>query len=76
MAMSLKQQFIDLQNFNNNNTQQGEGVLLASISVTGHVVAKQEYITYIQRYGPPINGIFDIIYLELIRAEIAAGAVP
>jgi hypothetical protein len=22
------------------------------------------------RYGPPVNGIFDPVYLELIRAEL------
>jgi len=75
MALSLKQQFIDLQNFKNNTTQRGEGAILAAISVKGHVVVKMEYVYYIQRYGPPINGIFDIIYLDLIRAEIAAGAI-
>ena len=76
MALSLQQQFIDLQNFKNNTTQKGEGAILAAIDVRGSVTVKMEYVYYIQRYGPPINGIFDPIYLDLIRAEIAAGAIP
>ena len=73
MALSLQQQFIDLQTFKNNTTQRGEGAILASIEVRGSVVIRMEYMYYIQRYGPPINGIFDPIYLDLIRAEMAAG---
>ena len=73
MALSLKQQFADLANFRNNTYQKAQGALLASISVQGSVTLKLEYIIYVQRYGPPINGIFDPIYLDLIRAEIAAG---
>lgn len=76
MALSLQQQFIDLQNFKNNTTQRGQGAILAAIEVRGSVVVRMEYVYYIQRYGPPINGIFDPIYLDLIRAEIAAGAIP
>ena len=73
MALSLQQQFIDLQTFKNNTTQRGEGAILASIEVRGSVVVRMEYMYYIQRYGPPIGGLFDPIYLDLIRAEIAAG---
>ena len=73
MALSLKQQFADLANFRNNTTQRGEGAIIASVSVQGSVTVKMEYVYYVQRYGPPINGIFDPIYLDLIRAEIAAG---
>ena len=73
MALSLKQQFADLANFRNNNMQKGEGAIIAAITVRATLTVKNEYPIYIQRYGPPINGIFDPIYLDLIRAEIAAG---
>ena len=76
MALSLQQQFIDLQTFKNNTTQKGQGAILAAIEVKGSVVLRMEYIYYLGRFGPPINGVFDPIYLELIRAEIAAGQLP
>ena len=76
MTVSLQQQFIDLANFKNNTLQRGRGAIIASITVQADVSVKMEYVYYIQRYGPPINGIFDPIYLDLIRAEIAAGAIP
>jgi hypothetical protein len=75
MALSLQQQFIDLQTFKNNTIQIGQGAILAAIEVKGSVIVRMEYIYYIQRYGPPINGIFDPIYLDLIRAEIVAGTI-
>ena len=75
MALSLQQQFIDLQTFKNNTIQLGQGAILAAIEVKGSVIVRMEYIYYIQRYGPPINGIFDPIYLDLIRAEIVAGTI-
>jgi len=75
MALSLQQQFIDLQTFKNNTTQKGQGAILAAIEVKGSVVLRMEYVYYLARYGPPINGIFDPIYLDLIRAEIAAGVM-
>jgi hypothetical protein len=75
MALSLKQQFIDLANFKNNTSQQGKGAIIASIGTQATVSVKMEYVYYIQRYGPPINGIFDPIYLDLIRAEIVAGTI-
>lgn len=31
---------------------------------------RQEYIIYIQRYGPPLNGVFDVTLLANIMAEI------
>ena len=75
MALSLQQQFIDLTNFKNNTSQRGRGAIIASIDVQATVSVKMEYVYYIQRYGPPLKGIFDPIYLDLIRAEIAAGTI-
>jgi len=75
MALSLKQQFIDLADLRNNASQRGRGAIIASIDTQATVSVKMEYVYYIQRYGPPLNGIFDPIYLDLIRAEMAAGAI-
>jgi len=46
------------------------GALLANISIQASLQFKSEYFIYILRYGPPVNGIFDPVYLELIRIEI------
>jgi hypothetical protein len=54
---------------------QQRGVIFANVDVSERVGVKFEYIIYLQRYGPPIAGIFDPIYLDLIRAELAAGTI-
>ena len=51
------------------------GIRLAEVDVSQRVLARYEYLFYIRRYGPPANGIFDPIYLDLIRAEIEAGVI-
>ena len=72
MTLSLKDQFSNLVN----KTEVGRGFIIASINVAVPIInVKGEYVEYIRRYGPPQNGIFDPIYLDLIRAEIAAGII-
>ncbi len=51
--------------------QKQAGVFLASADITiPPVQAKMEYIIYLQRYGPPINGVFDSILLSVLRTEL------
>ena len=73
MTKSLKQQFSELVKPRPANG--ARGVFLAEVPVSATVNIKEEFIIYINRYGPPINGIFDPIYLDLIRAELAAAAI-
>jgi hypothetical protein len=73
MTQSLKEQFSELVK----PPKPGpSGVFLASTSVSAKVETKEEYFIYVNRYGPPINGIFDSIYLDLIRAELAVAPAP
>lgn len=73
MTKALKQQFADLE-ANCQKTSNYRGLTLVSIEVKGNATIKYEYTIYLQRYGPPTRGIFDPIYLDLIRAELAASA--
>jgi hypothetical protein len=72
MTTSLKEQFADLKN-NQKPTLGPQAPRLVEIQVKTNVSVKYEYIIYLKRYGPPVNGIFDPIYLSLIRAELIAG---
>jgi hypothetical protein len=48
-----------------------KGFLLASIETPQMVLGvSYEYIEYIKRYGPPVNGKFDQEKLVLLRAEL------
>lgn len=73
MVTSLKQQFDDLEANCNKGTHKAAGAILAEISVQGHIDTKWEYIYYIRIYGPPIDGVFDPVYLDKIRQDIANG---
>lgn len=73
MAESLKNQFAYLEE--HSNLQMSKGVLLASTTVSARVNIKYEYIVYIEIYGPPVNGLFDPVYLERIRKQIEDGAI-
>ena len=75
MTNSLKKQFADLEANSAANRVIGKGAFLASISVKGDINFKVEYFLYVMRYGPPVNGIFDPVYLELIRAELLTETV-
>ena len=47
------------------------GVYLATADITiPPVQAKIEYIIYVQRYGPPINGIFNQNLLAIIKSDL------
>ena len=72
MTTSLKQQFIDLKN-NQKESTGPRAPRLVEIQVKTNISVKYEYIIYLKRYGPPVNGIFDPVYLSLIRAELIAG---
>ncbi len=73
MTNSLKEQFSELVKPPSNTG--AKGVLLATIPLSANVDSKIEYFMYVNRYGPPTNGIFDPIYLDLIRAELAVGTL-
>lgn len=74
MTTSLKKQFADLKNAAQ-PTGTTRGTIIASITVKGTVSFKQEYSIYLQRFGPPTDGVFDPLFLELIRAELKAGII-
>lgn len=73
MTNSLKTQFAEL--VRPLPVSGKSGFLIASVSVSATVIVRREYTIYVNRYGPPVNGIFDPVYLDLIRAELAAGAI-
>jgi len=70
MTNSLKQQFADLEANSRATQVAGRGAFLASIEIKGEITFNAEYFIYVMRYGPPVRGIFDPVYLELIRAEL------
>ena len=71
MTTALKRQFANLESLGRQGTTRG--TVLASTSVKGNVRFKPEFAIYVQRFGPPMLGEFDPLYLELIRAELKAG---
>ena len=73
MTNALKQQFADLEANSRATQVAGRGAFLASIEIKGDITFNAEYYIYVMRYGPPVNGIFDPVYLELIRAELLLG---
>jgi hypothetical protein len=69
MAKSLKTQFEELRK--NQGCHKTQGAILASVDVpVMNIGVKYEYIEYIKRHGPPIDGVFDNILLEAIRQEL------
>ena len=72
MTTSLKEQFAELVH---PSTTTHRGIRLAETDATQHVQTRYEYLFYVRRYGPPEKGIFDPVYLDLIRAEIDAGII-
>jgi hypothetical protein len=74
MTISLKKQFTDLKNAAI-PTGTTRGTIIASTTVKGTIRFKQEFGIYLERFGPPSDGVFDPLYLELIRAELKAGVI-
>ena len=75
MTRSLQQQFEDLKKNQKPPSTGPRAPRLAEIKVSAVVSVKYAYFIYVQRYGPPVNGKFDQVYIDLINAEIAAGKV-
>ena len=75
MTTSLQTQFADLLANSMATRTVGKGPLLANISIRANVQYKSEYFIYIMRYGPPVDGIFDPVYLDLIRIELENGTL-
>ena len=75
MAQSLKEQFAALEANSYSTLQRAKGVIIAEITTQGGITTKWEYVLYIQIYGPPVQGQFDPVYLELIRDGIADGSI-
>lgn len=56
---------------------QAAGVFLAKADISiPPVQAKSEYLIYFERYGSPVNGIFDINLLNNIRIEFGIPVPP
>jgi len=69
MVESLKKQFEECKN--KIPQPGGRGFFLAKITTTsGAMGIKQEYMEYIKRYGPPLNGKFDETLLQKLRDEL------
>jgi len=69
MVTSLKQQFEDLAE--NCGGQKAQGAILASTTVPPVVIGvRMEYLEYIKRYGPPLDGKFDEHRLHHLRHEM------
>lgn len=72
MASRLKDQFDALEAKTQRTPQRG--IIFAEIDTSVGVSIKYEYVIYIEKYGPPIDGIFDETLLAQIRAEMAVSA--
>ncbi len=75
MTESLKVQFERLRL--EANARAANGPVMASVEAPKMTLGvKYEYIEYINRYGPPANGIFDAALLESIKQELLiSGAI-
>jgi hypothetical protein len=67
MAVSLKKQFEELKAI---RASSAKGAIIASINASCAIQIKYEYILYIRRYGPPVNGVFDEDLLTILRSEL------
>jgi hypothetical protein len=66
MVQSLQVQFEELRN---KVAVRGEGAVLAGIASSAKVDVQVQYVIYVQRYGPPVNGVFDAELLDEIIRE-------
>ena len=73
MTRSLQKQFEDLKKNQAPPLDGPRAPRLAEIKVSAVLSVKYAYYIYLQRYGPPVNGKFDPLYIDLINAEIALG---
>jgi hypothetical protein len=75
MTKSLQAQFAELVRPPPSSGTDGGGVYIAKIDTpVMNIGVKYEYVLYIQRYGPPDNGIFDETILSELRAELGISA--
>jgi hypothetical protein len=69
MVDTLQKQFQECKE--NAKPTEVKGFFLASIDApTSLIGVKYEYLEYINRYGPPKDGIFDEILLAKLRSEL------
>ena len=74
MTKSLQDQFSELVRPPPSGGGDG-GIYIAKIDTPVMVIGvKYEYVLYIQRYGPPENGLFDEAILTELRAELGVNA--
>lgn len=70
MTESLQKQIAELTRPPEANNGEG-GVYLAKIDTPVMMLGiRYEYVLYIQKYGPPDNGIFDEAILDTLRTEL------
>jgi hypothetical protein len=75
MTKSLQEQFAELVRPPPTSGTDGGGFYIAKIDTPVMVIGvKYEYVLYIQRYGPPNDGIFDEAILSELRAELGISA--
>jgi len=69
MSKSIEKRIEDLSN--KVCQPESKGILMASIDTPSMMLGvKYEYVEYVRRHGPPINGKFDPILLEEIRDNL------
>jgi len=68
MTMSLQNQFANFKKMT--TTAKRYGAVLGYASLRANLTIAEEYILYIQRYGPPMHCGFNQVYLELLRDEL------
>lgn len=57
------------------STSQARGFILAQIDAKPPTIGvKREYLEYIKRYGPPMDGVFDETLLQQLRDELGISA--
>lgn len=70
MALSLKDQFNMLENMASHSCSRG--IVFAVVDAPPLIFkVNYEYVLYIQRYGPPLDGVFNQVYLADLRKELA-----
>ena len=71
MTFALKAQFTELESNQYQPQLQQKVFVIAEAPLTGQLVSiHTEYLTYVNRYGPPQNGIFDETLLIGLRKEL------
>jgi hypothetical protein len=71
MVISLKVQFSELKTVIPPSNRPNKALVIAEATVSAvPFIVRQEYMLYMQRFGPPQSGIFDETLLAGLRKEL------